>query len=274
MKPASTVRSVIMSLLVASTVFSTAGAAEFRQLKIGSDYQLRISTTVIPGDHDRLVELIDAQGNYPDAIQVDTTSGDVAESMRIGHYIRNRMLSVAAGKSCANTCFVIWAGGVLRQANGPVNVRIAPGQVSQESVETYLTDMEIPAAIIATALSRDSADDPVVPVEIVTAGFGAYSPAHRQWLAERCGELTTSEEQDLNAIRALKSMEDSLNAMGSGMGGNAMFTVSAETQQLAARAREIPEDARLALQQQAEDHRRCQKTRVTTARKQAYSFGE
>lgn len=232
-------------------------AADIKILAIGGSYQLKITGPIESGDHDKLRTTIGEQPGFPDALLVEGDAGDIAESMAIGQFVRRNMLAVTAGKTCSNTCFLIWAAGVHRQARGPIDARV----ISEEgTLRTYLTDMEIADDVISKASSS-------APALLTDAMINAheYSARHRQWLIEQCGALTEQHELDRQAIQALQSMEASLNAMG--MGGSSMYTVSAESQREAARAREFSPQYREELQENYADVSSCRKSAMTTARK-------
>jgi hypothetical protein len=249
-------RTTVFSILV---MVSSGQAADIRIVGIGSSYQLKITGPIKPGDNDKIRVAITEKAAFPDALLVEGDTGDIAESMAIGNFVRNNMLAITAGKNCSNTCFLIWTAGVHRRARGPIDARVITND--KAALRAYLTDMEIGGDIIANALSPESAlltDAMIIASE--------YSPRHRQWLTEQCGELTDQQGLDRQAIQALQSMEASLNAMG--MGGSSMYTVSAETQREAARAQEFSPQYREELQKNHAEISSCRENVIAAVREE------
>ena len=250
-----------LSLGIGVTIIMIAGgtsqAADIKVLGIGDSFQLKIAGPIENGDLVKVRTTIEAKERFPDAVIIESESGDITESMSIGHFVRNNMLTVAAGKQCSNACFLIWAAGVHRQARGPIDARVITDD--EDTLRTYLTDMEISEEVIAKTSSAESA---VLTDAMINAS--KYSARHRMWLTEQCGELTEQQESDRQAVQALQSMEASLNAMG--MGGSSMYTVSAETQREAARAQEFSPQYRDELQSNYAEISRCRKNAVNSAR--------
>jgi len=252
-------RTAIFSILV---MVSSGQAADIKIVGIGSSYQLKITGPVKPGDNDKIHVAITEKAAFPDALLVEGNAGDIAESMAIGNFVRNNMLAVTAGKNCSNTCFLIWAAGIHRRAHGPIDARVITDD--EDQLRTYLTTMEIAEDVIADALSSESAlltDATIIASE--------HSSRHQQWLTEQCGGLTERQELDRQAIQALQSMEASLNAMG--MGGGSMYTISAETQRQAARAREFSPKYQEELQENYAKISSCRENVITAAREEQES---
>jgi hypothetical protein len=232
-------------------------AAEIKVLGIGDNYQLKISGPIESGDTDKLRAAIAEHTAFPDGLLIESDAGDTTESMAIGHFLRDNMLTVTAGKQCSNTCFLIWAGGVHRKARGPIDARVIAADKDQ--LRTYLTDMEITEEVISKAASSEQA-----PLTDAMTDANEYSARHQQWLADQCGALTDRQERDRQAVQALESVEASLNAMG--MGGSSMYTVSAETQREAARAREFSQQYRDELQKNYSEISGCHKNAIAFIR--------
>ena len=255
----SRISDLLLRIGVAILMFagSSGQAADIKILGIGGSYQLKITGPIKPGDHGKLRAMITEKTGFPDGLIIEGDAGDIVESMAIGNFVRKNILAVTAGKNCSNTCFLIWAAGIHRRAHGPIDARVITDDEAQ--LRIYLTNMEIAEDVIADALSPGSAlltDATIIASE--------HSPRYLQWLTEQCGELTDQQELDWQAIQALQSMEASLNAMG--MGGGSMYTVSAETQRQAARAREFSPQYHEELQENYAKVSSCRKNAITEAR--------
>ena len=232
-------------------------AADFKLIEFGGNYQIKITGPIEPGDNKKLRGVISEKGSFPSGLLVEGNAGDIPESMAVGQFIRKNMLTVTAGETCSNTCFLIWAAGVHRRARGDIDARMQAEDA--DTVRTYLADIEIPDDIIESALSGEQTILPGAVIKTLE-----LSERHEQWLRKRCGELTQQQELDWQAIQALNSMEDSLNAMG--MGGSSMYTVSADTQQQAARAQEMSPQYRDELKQARAENSTCRAEAITEAR--------
>ena len=232
-------------------------AADIKVLDIGDNFQIKMSGPIESGDTDKLRAAITEHIAFPDGLLIESDAGDITESMAIGHFLRDNMLTVTAGKQCSNTCFLIWAGGVHRKARGPIDARVITAD--KDKLRAYLTDMEITKEIISKAASSEPA---VLTAEMT--GANEYSTRYQQWLADQCGTLTDQQDLDRRAIQALESVEASFNAMG--MGGSSMYTVSAETQREAARAREFSPQYRDDLQKNYSEISGCHKNAIAVVR--------
>jgi len=200
-----------------------ARSAELEAIEFGGGYRVRVTGTISDDTAAALIELMRGRGRFPDALLLSADTGDAAAGMELGRFARAVMLPVSAGASCGDACILAWAGGIARSTRSPL--RLDETTAGDATVADYLADMDAPPPEIHSA-SR-------VPAE------------HEAWLAERCGSLTDKQQSDLAAIRALRAMEASLDAMSmGGMGSQSSYTVDAQTQRDAARARELSADER------------------------------
>lgn len=232
-------------------------ATELKLLEFAGSYQVKISGPIDPSAAERLRTMISEKNDFPSGLLIEGGAGDIVESMAIGRYVRQSMLTVTAGESCSNTCFLIWAAGVHRRARGDIDARVHTPD--KDAVHAYLAEMEIPDDIVDNAISGTS-----TLLSDAAMKMTEHSRRHEQWLHDQCGAQTAQQELDWQAVQALKSMEDSLNAMG--MGGNSMYTVSADTQQQAARAQEMSPEYREELKHKRTEISSCRAEVIAAAR--------
>jgi hypothetical protein len=80
---------------------------------------LSLVGTIDPGAADRVAAEVAAHGEYIRTIAIDSPGGVVDEALAIGKLIRDKgyATEVAAGKLCASSCPLVFAGGVERIAS-------------------------------------------------------------------------------------------------------------------------------------------------------------
>jgi hypothetical protein len=209
-------------------------AADLKAISFAGAYRIRIVGSIAPIDKDRLTAMFNRREGFPESIYLESDGGDINASMEIGRVIRRNMIPVDSLRACSGACFLAWVGGINRIAQGTMNIGLATESSSQaRSVRAYLEEMEVPEEVIMGVLSPVA--EPLTRQQIVAA-TGANSPSHRNWLLERCGELTEEEVKDWQSIQALKALENALASMGAGIGDNANYNIGSETQRQAARA--------------------------------------
>jgi len=210
-------------IALAALAGTPAAAAELEAVEFGSGYRVRVTATIADDTTRELIDMIRNRGSFPDALLLSADRGDIAAGIELGRFARAAMLPVSAGKSCGDACALTWAGGIARTTRTPL--RLAATTADNARVIDYVAEMDAPVPDIGAA--------PRIPA------------GHEAWLAGSCGGLTDQQQSDLAAIRALQAMESSLEAMTmGGMGSQASYTVDAQTQRDAARARELSDGER------------------------------
>jgi len=115
--------------------------------------------------------LAHARGVLPPLIlQLDSSSGDLLEAMRLGRWLRRAHggVAVAEGDACVSACILVLAGGVMRSTPGRVIVhdpssavpRAAHGvsDKTRRAIRAYLSEMTVPlelADLVAPAAPGD-----------------------------------------------------------------------------------------------------------------------
>jgi len=254
---------VLLLALMAALMLpaGTGWTAEVSSVEFGHMFVLKLNGAIEPGDLEALTGQLQAHGQPPDALQIESSGGDPATAMAIGRFARESLLSVTAGRVCEGSCLLAWLGGVRREVVEPIDA--AGALTDSPELQAYLAEMEVPAAGIEVLLApRGEALLPTRAIEL----FGQDSPSYTAWLAEQCDQLDEEEHRDWENIRALQAMETSMSSMGMG-GSNAMYVMGPEVQAQAAAARELPPEYVDGLLARKTGINRCQRAAIMRARK-------
>jgi hypothetical protein len=146
-------------------------------IALGTGGVLSLKGTIDPGSAARFAAEVAARGEYVKTVEFDSPGGSVTDAITIGELIRAHSFatSVAAGRLCASSCPLAFAGGGERHATSdsaigvhqiyaavsagelPVGVRAAGNAMSDAQKTTaaitrHLVAMEIDPAIWVHAL--------------------------------------------------------------------------------------------------------------------------
>jgi hypothetical protein len=234
-------------------------AADIKRVGLPGSERIRIKGPIKPGDDTAFTVLLDAKP-FPDGVIVDSAGDDdLPTAQSIGTTVRQMMLPVTTSNHCGAGCTLIWIAGVKRTTRTTLDFSgLAP---LSGSVLDYLEQMGISNAT-ATELTGST---PLSP-ELAHERLGTVSAEHETRLTERCGELSLKEQQDWASIQALAAVDSSLDAMTTGMGGQAMYVVDPGTERLAAVARELPAAYRLDVAERRQQIDTCRREAVTVWR--------
>src|SRR5712664_3665718 len=80
--------------------------------------KLMATGTITPGISEALAAEVSRRGDYIKTVALNSPGGSVADALTMGRLIRERRFSteVEAGKYCASSCPLVFAGGVERRA--------------------------------------------------------------------------------------------------------------------------------------------------------------
>jgi hypothetical protein len=200
----------------------------------------RIDGPIEAGDFERFRSAVMGAEKFPDNLNLDFAAGDVTESMRIGRFAREAMLSVSAGRKCSGVCFLTWTGGTIRNARRPMDIRVTVDDPSQaDEIRAYLAEMNVPPEFVEQVFDADA--EPIAPDALLSA-IGRRDQDYEAWLIEKCGAMTAEHDRDRRAIEALIALESAMARMG--MGGGSTYALDPETQSEAARAGGLSEEYR------------------------------
>ena len=184
------------------------------------------------GDYAELHSILAVAEPHANAIFLVSKGGNVAEAMKIGELVRQRLLAtfapivrdqlrnlqisrgdVCTGEKCicASACFLIWAAGVERlgteimvhrprDASGtfgskPVAQASEQYRDTLSRIDHYLRRMEVPPNVIEMMRSTPSNDISPLPFEVAVSM--ETPPSIKEWLIPDCGAMTSQEVTNL-----------------------------------------------------------------------------
>lgn len=174
------------------------------------------------GDTKKLVQFLKKRNGPPDLIEVSSAGGDVVEAMKLGHLVRDTLLSVGVKEHCYSACFFILTSSVNRflpnygiyfDDNGLrigihrpyfdkkyfARLSMLEAEVEykklQQVARQFLIEMDVPTILIEKMFSIPSDDMYLLsPQEI--KGISGKTPAFDEWLKSKCAYLTSEEKKD------------------------------------------------------------------------------
>jgi hypothetical protein len=195
---------------------------------------------IVAGDFEAFRSMLQQTEPYVHTIALLSPGGDVADSLKIGHLIRERMLETEApfrvgdnnrlyginGQTlctgdqcyCASACFFIWSAGIKRHGDAIIVHR--PRDVSGsfgrkqaarasaeynallDKVSNYLLQMDVPAPIVAYMNSISWNNALYIPEEQITSHLDGYVPSVHEWLIADCGATSKQEDDDWEQLTA------------------------------------------------------------------------
>jgi hypothetical protein len=158
--------------------------------------KLMASGTITPGISDAFAAEVGKRGDYIKTVVLNSPGGSVTDALAMGRLIRERKFAteVEAGKYCASSCPLVFAGGVERRAgdkaaigvhqvaaigsggNGPPRDEMDVAQRISARCQRYLADMGINLQVWVHAMETPHdklfifKPDELKSLNIVTAG--------------------------------------------------------------------------------------------------------
>ena len=130
--------------------------------ELGGGGRLLATGTITPGSSQAFAAEVDKHGEYIKTVVLNSPGGSVADALAIGRMIRTRTFAteVEAGKYCASSCPLVFAGGIERRAgeravigvhqiaamqsaNAAPRDEMSIGQAISARCERYLADMGV-----------------------------------------------------------------------------------------------------------------------------------
>jgi hypothetical protein len=125
--------------------------------------KLMATGTIMPGISEAFAAEVSRRGDYIKTVVLNSPGGSVADALTMGRLIRERKFAteVEAGKYCASSCPLVFAGGVERRAgdkatigvhqvaaissaaNGPPRDEMSVAQNISARCQRYLSDMGV-----------------------------------------------------------------------------------------------------------------------------------
>src|SRR6201999_4036303 len=88
--------------------------------------KLMATGTITPGISESFASEVGRHGDYIKTVVLNSTGGSVADALAMGRLIRERKFAteVEAGKYCASSCPLVFAGGVERRAGDRATIGV------------------------------------------------------------------------------------------------------------------------------------------------------
>jgi hypothetical protein len=182
---------------------------------------------IVRGDYEKLINVVNENGNIPENIFLNSRGGDVIEAMKIGRFARRALLVTGgirlendcqSGCYCYSACMLIYLACAARKPDFRVSYGIhrphfdksyfsglSAGEAEskykdmEKSVRKYLEEMNVPQLFIEKIFSIPSDRLEVLDFEQLIAISG-NSPAYQEWLLAKCGRLADDEWNDYRNI--------------------------------------------------------------------------
>jgi hypothetical protein len=195
---------------------------------------IEMSGKIVPGDAKRLEDLLNKEGSSFGVLALRSPGGDVAEAMRIGRLVRQRLLRTSAptddgsgqrmcfvGGSpevfseciCLSSCFLIYAAGIHRSGNVlglhrpwydeaffaklPLDQANAKYGAVIEQIRAYLVEMGVGDKYLQRMLRVSSSEMEILTQEEADRDLNGFIPAIAEWLKAKCGEVPERERSTM-----------------------------------------------------------------------------
>ena len=165
--------------------------------------KLMATGTITPGISESFAAEVGRHGDYIKTVVLNSPGGLVADALAIGRLIRGKKFAteVEAGKYCASSCPLVFAGGVERRAgdkatlgvhqvaaiksaaNGPARDEMSVAQNISARCQRYLADMGVSLQVWVHAMETPHdrlfvfTPDELKSLNMVTAGAAAVPAA-------------------------------------------------------------------------------------------------
>ncbi len=215
-----------LAIFILFIIYFNAHAMEISVIGAGANpigdkyYFLFLKGDIQTGDYKKIMNVIRNEKTFPADVSITSHGGEVVEAIKIGRFIRKASLKVGAVRFCDSACVFILAAGVERHVNAMIglhrpsyNQKYFAGLSAPDAekkyreldifVRTYLIDMNVPTNLIDRMMSTKSSDVDTVAPNIFEVMIGKHAPAYQEWVIAKCGELSKSEERDLQATNYL-----------------------------------------------------------------------
>jgi hypothetical protein len=208
-------------LLILAGLLPVAGleAAEIRPARSLSDDPLpgiTIEGVIAPGDYQKLADLA-AGGEGVQTVWLASPGGNLKEALRMGSLIRRLGLAVSVpfskaeplvslkdpgNNTCASSCFLLYAAGVMRQGlvlglHRPslpaeeyfslgLDGAVAAHRVIEEAVTGYLDAMGVPSKYASLMLYSNTRDTVWLSVEDIQNDLDGVIPGYAEAICPAC----------------------------------------------------------------------------------------
>lgn len=213
----------IITLIVLCTFFisSQVASAKFEWFY----NSIIIKGEIVPGDYERLIEIIKYMDQPPASYQLDSKGGDVMEAIKIGNMLRDTYtpVTVLNTQICASACFFILVGSPDRFLFDDARIGIHRPYFKksyfsslsaseaenkyrklQTTVQRYLLKMGVPQNFTDMMYRISSEDVNWISGVNFNEKIGEKSPFYEELLLSKCGHDLTAEEYEIYYNRGNK----------------------------------------------------------------------
>ena len=205
---------ITLAILCTSFVSLQVSSAKFEWMI----NRLKIEGEIVPGDYDRLIEIIKYIGQPPINYILNSRGGDVMEAIKIGTMIRDTYtpVSVPDNAVCASACFFILVGSPNRSIwyathigiHRPYFNKLYFSSLSaseaenkyrklQATVKNYLLNMGVPQSFTDMMYTISSDDVNWISAANFEEKIGKMSPFYEELLISKCGHELTDDEFEI-----------------------------------------------------------------------------
>ena len=133
---------------------------------LGADGRLLATGAIVPGTADVFAAEIAKRGSYVTTVVLASPGGSVADALAMGRLIRDKRFAteVEAGRYCASSCPLVFAGGDVRRAGA--NAAIGVHQVSAMATVPLRAEEGMQDAQIVSAVCQRYLRDMGVDLEV------------------------------------------------------------------------------------------------------------
>ncbi|WP_040639740.1 COG3904 family protein [Microvirga lotononidis] len=203
-----------------------------------------MSGRIVPGDAKRFEALLAKEGPSISGVALRSPGGDVDEAMRIGRIVRAKLLRTLAPISspegnvcmmggspeqasecvCLSSCFLIYAGGVMRGgnvlglhrprydeaffANLPLEAANRRYGAVIERIKAYLLEMGIGDRYLDRMLRVSSSEMEILSKDEADRDLNGFIPAMAEWLKAKCGEIPEKEQKAMSSLTLYMALKD------------------------------------------------------------------
>jgi hypothetical protein len=205
---------------------------------------VEMSGRIVPGDAKRFEALLAKEGPSISGLAIRSLGGDVDEAMRIGRIVRSKLLRTVAPISsaegnvcsigglpeeapecvCLSSCFLVYAGGVIRGGNvlGLHRPRYDEAFFAKlpleeanrrygaviERIKAYLLEMGVGDRYLDRMLRISSSEMEILSKEEADRNLNGSIPAMAEWLKAKCGEIPEKEQKAMSSLTLYMALKD------------------------------------------------------------------
>ena len=112
---------IFRNLLLAAMLLSTSmNVLSLDFSRLGGTFAM--SGDIKPGDYEKFVQNLKSWEHPPTIFWIESNGGSVIDAIKIGSLIKESFIPIWTGEYCHSSCFLIYASGVERIAEGDIGI--------------------------------------------------------------------------------------------------------------------------------------------------------